>query len=250
MRRSAIVLLCSILVTLMMAQPVQAADSASYTDAQGDLTRHTTYVMGGGWIHEWTPLGENLANVDIIESSLGLAQIGGSEVYVFEMTTAGNLPTVSEPQEISLSSVVLLFWFWTIEFGYSDDYSFWNTYDVMLIWDCAAHSYTALVWDYRPCLVTNYQPDRVLVGNPAFEVDGATVEVFMPVSWLPEDHWYDFCWMYVTAVRWGEYGLENLNNNGGFTGGKDYWVDWTDQEVITEDPIPTSTRPWLLWSLS
>jgi hypothetical protein len=237
----------------MMAQPVQAADIfATYPDSEGDLTRHTTYTTGGGWIYDWTPLGGALANVDIIESSLTLTEIDDTETYIFEMTTAGDLPTENEPQEIDLSSVVLLFWFWTIEFGYSDDYSFWNGYDVMLIWDCAARSYSTVVWDYRPCIETNYQPDREQVGVPAFEVDGPSAKVFMPVSWLPEDNWYDFCWMYVTAVRWGEYALEITNSNGGFTGGRDYWVDWTDLEVAAEypDPIPISTKPWLLWSLA
>ena len=251
MRKSTVCLISPILVMLMMAQPVQAADFVSYPDTEGDLTRHTTYVTGGGWIHDWTPLGEALANVDIIESSLALTVMDASEVYVFEMTTAGNLPTVSEPQDIGLSSVVLLFWFWTIEFGYTaEDYSFWNGYDVMLIWDCAEHSYSTVVWDYRPCIGTSYQPDRELVGNPEFEIDGASARVFMPVEWLPEDNRYDFCWMYVTAVRWGEYGLENLNSNGGFTGGRDYWVDWPDWDVTpAEDPIPVSTRPWLFWSV-
>jgi hypothetical protein len=192
-------------------------------------------------------LGQALSKVDIIGSSLTLTQRDDTEVYVFMMMTADSLPTESEPQDIDLSSVVLLFWFWTIEFGYSDDYSLWNTYDVVLIWDCADHSYSAKVWDYRPCIDTNYQPDRVLVGVPTFEVNGPNLEMVMPVSWLPEDRQYQFCWMYGTAVRWGEFGLEEVNHNGGFIGGRDYWVDWTDQEVAVEDPIPVSTRPWLSW---
>ena len=251
MRVRVIALVCTMLLALMTAQPVQATDpEARYPDSEGDLSRHTTYVSEGGWIYNWTPLGEALSSVDIIESSLTLTGTDETETYVFGMTLAADLPGKGKSQDIDLSSVVLLFWFWTIEFGYTaEDYSFWNSYDVMLIWDCEAHSYSAVVWDYRPCLGTNYQPDRELVGNPEFEVDGATAKVFMPVSWLPEDHRYDFCWMYVTAVRWGELGLEKINSNGGFTGGRDYWVDWTDQEIIVEDPIPVSVRPWLLWSI-
>lgn len=250
MRGGNVALICAILVALMMAQPVQAAGEVTYPDKEGDLTRHTGWVVEGGWIYDQTQLGEALANLDIIESRLTLTEIDGTEVYVFGMTTAGELPTQSEPQDIALGSVVLLFWFWTIEFGYSDDYSLWNSYDVMLIWDCEAHSYEAVVWDYRPCIETNYQPDRVKVGVPEFEVDGATVEITMPVSWLPEDHWYDFAWMYITAFRCGDFALEKVNNNGGFTGGTDWWVDWTDQDVVVVDPIPVSIRPWLLWSVA
>lgn len=234
------------IVVLLVSNPVQATDlTVSYSDRPGDLSRFI--LVPQGLIQSWTPLGEALSNVDILESSLTLKETDGTEVYIFGMTTAGDLPTVQNPQEIDRSSIVLLFWFWTIQFSTGDDFNLWNSYDVMLIWDCSACSYSAFVWDYTPCIATEYQPDRVQVGIPEFVVSGSSLEMVLPVSWLPEGNRYEFCWMFITAARFGENGLEDINNLGYYTGGTDMWVDKTDAEAVLIDPYPTSIFPFLPW---
>jgi len=246
MRKNAYTFLGAAFVAMLMVQPVSATDaSVSYEDEQGDLKRFI--IVDQGLIHEETPLGLALACVDILGSSLTLTSIDGVDVYVFEMTTLGALPMKGAPSDIDLSSIVCLFWFWTLEFSDSDDFNFWNSYDVMLIWDCERQSYSAMVWDYTPCIATDYQPDRLLVGTPEVTIDGSTVKMVMPVSWLPEDNWHEFCWMFLTAVRFGEDSLEKVNRFGYFTGGTDFWVDKPDPEVAIVDPYPTNIFPWLVW---
>lgn len=235
-------LLGPILVAILIAQPVHAtAMSAYYMDERGDLARFPTYEEG--WIHEQTVLGQALACVDILGSSLTLQD----DDYIFGMTLAGDLPTKRDPQDVDISSVVCLFWFWTLEFSDEDDFSFWNSYDIMLMWDCTSHRYTATVWNYQPCMEDEYQPDRVLMGVPEFKVVGPTLEMILPAHWLPEDDQYEFYWVFVTAVRFGEYVLEDVNNLGYFTGGTDFWVDLPDPEVVVTDPYPATSIPFLPW---
>jgi hypothetical protein len=250
MRRCICVLLGSMLAALLMTQPVHAmATSASYTDDQGDLARFPTYDEG--WIHEQTVLGQALACVDILGSSLTLEDYDTSDLedddYVFGMTLAGDLPTKRDCQDFDISSVVCLFWFWTLEFSDEGDFDFWNSYDVMLMWDCTSHHYSATVWNYLPCMEDEYQPSRVLVGIPEFIVVGPTLEMTLPARWLPEDNQYDFYWVFVTAVRFGGHAPEDVNNLGYFTGGTDFWVDLPDPDVAVVDPYPTTSIPFLPW---
>lgn len=233
MRRSAYVLLGSMLIALFMAQPVHATPiSVSYSDEQGDLARWNLVYSAttdpymyypDALIPELSPIG-CVGYCDIREGSL--TQKGGN--YVFGMTVDGDLPADEQ-----ISGVCYLGWMWWVQFGDND---YWDCWDVVLLWDCT--DYSAVVWDYRPCMDTNDQAD--MIETPVeFVVDGPTLKVIVPASLFPQD---DFYWLFRTVVWVGHYTFDSYSR------GQDFSVDWTDPEhVVTPFPDDLPSLPWLPW---
>jgi len=222
MRRFPIALFGSIIVLLMMAQPVSAGSSnASYPDRPNDLAK--TWRMTS-----IDPYNYDLALPWSDDSKVG--QVGYCDIvngwlthkgdsYVFGMEVAANLPTKG-----GIPGVPYVVWGFYAFFSNDGN----DGLDIFLLWD--GESYQAFVQDSRPFMSGGTWAYTEI----PYTVDGAKLTLTVSAKQL--DIPSEFYWCFKTVIIIGNWSPTPLDYSA-FRGGTLWWVDLTDPQYATS-PAP------------